>query len=647
MAFKNLGKRELRIMKNYGEVLIPLPSERLTKTFDDVGLMDRISIHTSKFSKDTFWALRFALWAMELGAIFFKFSFKFFTSMPRPLQEEYVTSWHKTRWALRRLMSRFVEAVLLSNYYSVPEVTTECGYTPHFVKPKPSLAFPHENMCIAPLDHDVKEVVDVCVVGSGAGGSVIAKELAEAGHRVLIVEEGGYYTVEDFGQDMATMTRMLYRNGGIISTFGWPNILVPVGKCVGGTTTINGGTCIRTPPQIFKRWVDEFGLSNWSYEKILPHFERVEKVLQVGESQPNVRKRNAEVFSRGLIKLGYKPKVIPRNAPDCKGSGVCSFGCPTNAKNSAAIAHIPRALTSGARLYAHCQASKIIHQRGHASKLIARFRDPDTGKRLATLEVEAKVIVVSCGTLHTPVLLKRSGVPNPSGAIGHHLTLHPAAKVMALFDEEIKGWDEVPQSIYMDALASEGIMLEGIFTPPAYAASSCLLHGLSHRSLMEQYNNVAAFGLMISDTTEGRIMTLPKNHALAVYTINRADLPKYVRGIALMAETFFAAGASKVFPSIHTIPELNANEGAKVIYNAKIRNKDLDLQAFHPLGTCRMGADPRYAVCDPFGRVYGLDNVFVADGSIFPTSLGVNPQITIMAVASKVAEYIHREWLGN
>jgi hypothetical protein len=173
------------------------------------------------------------------------------------------------------------------------------------------------------------------------------------------------------------------------------------------------------------------------------------------------------------------------------------------------ISYIPLALNAGARLYTHCQASKIVHQRGHASKLIARFRDVETGRRLATLEVEAKVIVVCCGTLHTPILLKRSGVPNPSGAMGHHLTLHPACKALAYFDEEIRAWDEIPQSIYMDSLAGEGIVLEGIFTPPAFAASSCLLMGEEHRQVMENYNHLAGFGLMISDTAEGRIMRLP------------------------------------------------------------------------------------------------------------------------------------------
>jgi choline dehydrogenase-like flavoprotein len=170
--------------------------------------------------------------------------------------------------------------------------------------PQPS--FPHENMFIAPLDHDVKESVDVCVIGSGAGGAVMAKELAEAGHSVVIVEEGGHFTAEDFGQDVVTMTKLLYRNGGINNTFGWPAILVPVGKCVGGTTTINSGTCLRTPQHVFKRWVHEFGLSNWTHERVAPHFEKVEQTIGVEESDDAARKRNAEVFSVGLRNLGIR-----------------------------------------------------------------------------------------------------------------------------------------------------------------------------------------------------------------------------------------------------------------------------------------------------------------------------------------------------
>jgi choline dehydrogenase-like flavoprotein len=162
---------------------------------------------------------------------------------------------------------------------------------------------------------------------------------------------------------------------------------------------------------------------------------------------------------------------------------------------------------------------------------------------------------------------------------------------------------------------------------------------------MENYNHMALFGMMVSDTSRGRIVRGVKGHAIALYNINRNDLPKYRRGIQFLADAFFEAGAKKIFLPFHTLPQVTREEGVRPIIEHRLRNKDLDLQAFHPLGTCRMGADPREAALDPFARLYGLDNLFVADGSIFPTSLGVNPMLTIMAAAHKIADYIHRDIL--
>jgi len=340
-----------------------------------------------------------------------------------------------------------------------------------------------------------------------------------------------------------------------------------------------------------------------------------------------------------LKMLGHQMNPLVRNVPKCCGSGICPFGCPTNAKQSMNLSYIPLALRAGAKLYANCRAKKISYGKRHATEVAGRFKN---GR---AIRVKAKVIVVSCGSLFTPVLLDASGIPDISGQIGKNLTLHPAAKTMAVFDEEVKGWDGIPQGYYSEALVNEGIMIEGIFLPPAFTASTLLLTGKDHHEAMENYNHIAMSGMMLSDTTRGRVVRGVKGRAIAIYNINRTDLPKYRRGIQFMADVFFEAGAKKIFLPFHTLPQVTREEGVRPIIEHKLRNKDLDLQAFHPLGTCRMGADPREAALDPFARLYGLDNLFVADGSIFPTSLGVNPMLTIMAAANKIADYIHRNIL--
>jgi choline dehydrogenase-like flavoprotein len=370
-----------------------------------------------------------------------------------------------------------------------------------------------------------------------------------------------------------------------------------------------------------------------------PHYDAIEKVMTIATADDRVQARSGAIFERGLKKLGHTLKPLVRNAPKCCGSGICPFGCPTNAKQSMQLNFIPLALQAGARLYTQCRARKITYRQRHATEVVGEFA------KGPKIHVKAKVIVAACGSLYTPVLLTSSGVPDVSGQIGRNLTLHPAAKVEGLFDEEVRGWEGIPQGHYLDDLASEGIMVEGVFLPPAYTSSTLLLTGQAHRDVMERYKNLAVFGMMVSDTTRGRVIKGVKGHSIAIYNINRADLPKYRRGIRFLADAFFEAGATKVFLPFHTLPQVTREEGVGPIIEHKLRNKDLDLQAFHPLGTCRMGADPREAVLDPDARLYGLDNLFVADGSIFPTSLGVNPMLTIMAAAHKIAEHIHRDVL--
>lgn len=634
-----LSKREREILQVFAETLIP--GEPVAGS----GLVDRVEDHIAHFSRDVRLSFRLILFFFEYSAVFYKLRLKRFTRMDEKWRERYLDAWHSSWLAAKRQIWRFLDAVVLMNYYTIPEVAAKIGYAPKFHAPAKEPEFPHENAFITPFDHDINEECEVCVIGSGAGGAVIARTLAEAGRKVVIIEDGGYYRSEDFGRDPVSEVKMMYRNGGLTNTFGYPAILVPVGKCVGGTTTINSGTCFRAPAHVLKRWADEFGLSGWSPERMERYFDEVERTVRVAPASWNVLRNNTQVFKRGIESLGYEGAPLRRYAPGCCGSGVCVFGCPTNAKQSMNISYIPLALKAGARMYAHCQASRFLYNGAHANTVIARFRDPYTGRRLATLEVKARVVVLAAGAFYTPILLMRSHVPNPSGMIGHNLSLHPAAEVIAVFDEEIRAWDEIPQGFGVDAMAGDGIMMEGIFLPPAYTASKILHVGERHRKVMENYNRLAGFGIMVSDTSRGRILRMPGGRALTIYNLNKADVAKFVKGLALASEAFFAAGAKSVLLPLHIMPEVTREEGAEKIRGAKIKAKDLDLQAFHPLGTCRMGANPKEAACDPYGRFYGLDNVFVADGSIFPTSLGVNPMVTIMAAAMKIGEYIDREVL--
>ena len=492
------------------------------------------------------------------------------------------------------------------------------------------------------------ERCDVCVIGSGPGGGVVAKELAEKGRSVVLLEEGGHYTVDDWDGRPAKGLAMLYRGGGATGTMGNPFISLTLGKCIGGTSTVNSATCFRTPGRILKKWRDELGLDTMNEETLNPYFDRVEKIVNVTELPWDVLGNNANIVKRGCDALGYHCGPLRHNVRDCQGCGPCQFGCPENSKQSVNVTYIPLADRKGARIYANCRADRVVIEGGSAAGVEATVLDPKTGKGAYTVTVEAKAVVVSCGAMISPSFLRWSGLENRH--IGRHLQIHPAGRVVALMDEVVEGWKGVSQGAYVDDFENEGIMLEGVMVHPSLLLAALPGVGPEHKEMALRYRNLAAFGVMIHDETEGRVHRgyPPKKGKgiLASYMIRRSDTEKLKRGIAYLARIFFAAGARRVYTSISRMPVLESMEDAGRLLTLRVRPNQIETMAFHPLGTCRMASGPALGVVDKNGESFEVKNLYVADGSIIPSSLGVNPQITIMAVSNLVADAID-ERLGS
>ncbi len=528
---------------------------------------------------------------------------------------------------------------------------------------------------------------DVCVVGAGAGGAVAAAELAEGGARVVVLEQGGHHDPDDFTAKPMEMMARLYRDGGQTVTLGAPPIPLLLGGGLGGTTLINSGTCFRTPAHVLERWRREYGLELDGGE-LVPCFERVERALSVAEVTPELAGANAAIARRGAELLGWSHGYLRRNARGCVGSGVCAFGCPTSAKQHTGITYLPRAQAAGATVLTGADVQRIVVEGGRARGVRARLTDPGRGARLTDpgggarlmdqgggarlmdpgwearradphggaraedgggalergrrsgrsrgggeLEVRAPRVVIAAGTIHTPLLLARNGLASASGQLGHNLVLHPATAAFALMDEVVDMARGVPQSFYVDEFAPEGIMFEGVSGPPAYAALSLPLTGARHAAAMANYRHLAQFGLMVSDSSRGSVR-LPRRgrrgaRALIRYDIVERDVAKFRVGLARLEELFRAAGAREVY--------LPLPPG---VTPARARARDLKLLAFHPLGTARADADPARGVLDPDLCVHGVEGLYVADGSVMPSSLGVNPQITIMALATRLAYHL-------
>lgn len=494
------------------------------------------------------------------------------------------------------------------------------------------------------ISGNFSETADVCIIGSGAGGASAARELAEKGLRVVVLEEGSRFSIKNFNQDPAEMMGMMYRDAGTTLALGVPPIAVTLGKCLGGTTTINSATCFRTPERVVQKWAEQYDCAGLTYDELCPWFDKVEADISVTDLSEDILGEGYRIVKRGADKLGLGIKPLQHNVKGCEGAGVCQWGCIKGAKQSADVVYMPKADAAGAMIYTNCQARKIMTEAGRVIGVKGRVLDPRTGRGAWSFEIRARVVCVATGTMLTPAFLLRQQLANSSGLVGRGLTVHPCGRVVAEMNQEVKGHHGVSQGGLIDAFADEGIMLEGIFVPPGVMAMALPGVGQEHKRLARRYNNLAAFGVLVSDTTRGRVFRpwLPGYPFTAWYSINHVDTEKLRKGIGIVADIFFAAGAERVYTGCFKMPEIRTPAELERFKTMRVKPWHFEIMSFHPLGTCRMGNSPGTSVVDLNLETHDVKGLFITDGSIFPSSLGVNPQVSIMAFAGRAADYIAR-----
>jgi choline dehydrogenase-like flavoprotein len=486
------------------------------------------------------------------------------------------------------------------------------------------------------------EECDVAIVGSGAGGAAAAATLAEAGLDVLVLESGPYVDHTGYPTDPLEAMPLFYRDGGMTIATGKPAIPVPVGRTVGGTTVINSGTCFRAPGEVLQEWRDREGVS-WATE-LDPDYETAEEVLAVTPLDLETLGRNGQLCAEGARALGASGGPISRNAGRCVQCSSCPLGCRIDAKRAAHVSYLPRAVAAGARVRAGVQVQRVLIEDGRAVGLACRAGLPTTGAQEMRRNgrpaagrdwrVRAKAVISAGGAFGTPELLLRSGMRHP--ALGRHLHVHPAAWIGARYEEEVRGWEGVMQSYYVDQWQPEGILLEATFTPLSFGAQWLPGVGAAFTDRVANFDHIGSIGVHLHDRSEGRVGLTSNGSLRLSYHLLEEEARRIQFGIARAAEIHFAAGATEVYPNVGPVPVITRGE-LQAFESLRLRPGDLRLEAFHPMGTARMGSDPDKSVTDTRGAVRGVDALYVADASLLPTSVGVNPMMTIIACATHVA----------
>jgi choline dehydrogenase-like flavoprotein len=622
-----LSKRERAVLNAFAEALLPagddLPAAGRSAGAVEVG--EPVGRLISGVPARVRFAVRAALTAFEL------------TTAPRRFSSLAVErrSAHLERIAdergLRRELFLLLKSLVTLAYgrdarvQSAIGVSQRCDLAPGSepVHPVPPLD-PTSMYAGAGVEH-----CDVVVVGSGAGGAAATRVLAEAGLSVIVVEDGDYHDRSSYSGDPLEALPMLYRDGGLTICEGRPAIPLPVGRCVGGTTVINSGTCLRTPGEVLGRWRDDLGIA-WATD-LEREFEALERDLAVAEVDPARAGRNAELCRLGAEAIGASNGPLARNAGAVVCCGTCPSGCELDAKQAMQVSELPRAVAAGARIRSGARVERVVVAHGRAIGIICRL--PGGG----SYEVRARAVVVAAGAIGTPELLLSQGIANSSGALGRNLLIHPACWVGASFDEEVRGWDGVMQSWYVDEWSERGLFLEATFTPFAFGAHWLPGAGAALQRRLARYDRLAIIGVHMSDRSSSGRVHVGRGGTRIAYRLSEGDAREIMFGIARAAEIHFAAGAREVFPQLGGLASIAPGEQQNKVEHGRFRSRDLRLEAFHPMGTARMGADRMHCVVSPSGEAHDLPGLYVADASILPTSLKVNPMITIMACARRIA----------
>lgn len=485
---------------------------------------------------------------------------------------------------------------------------------------------------------------DALVIGSGAGGGVVAGELSAAGLDVIAAEKGGYYVESDFHGRELDSYHMLYERSGVLTTADL-GVTLLAGSTLGGGTTVNWMASLRTPDHVLREWETEYGFTGAASVDYQRSVEAVCKRINVSEDECANNVLNAGLEA-GCKALGYDVATVPRNVKNCEDCGFCTFGCPFGAKQSTAKTYLQDAHDRGARILVRAEVKRVLYNNGVAQGAELIVLGEDGSPHAVT--IHAKVVVVAAGAVNTPALLLRSGLGNAN--IGAHFHIHPTTMICSLFDEPVYGWRGSPMTRYSREFANldgkgYGVWLETAPIHPGLGAQAFAWQsGRQHKRNMQRMDHFSNIIVLNRDAHGGRITIDRHGQPVLHYALSDHDGRHLMHGLIEAMKIHLAAGAKAIFAPHNHIPgyELGANFETFLdsVRSAGFATNAYSLFSAHQMSTCRIGGNSQLGALTPEGESYEVKNLFVADGSVLPTAAGVNPMISIMSAAHWIAQHI-------
>jgi long-chain-alcohol oxidase len=572
-----------------------------------------------------------------------------FTSMSHEDRERTLLAWADSEVVEQRAAFQALRKGTLICYYALPwtgegpnPIDEALGY--------PGPLGPPENpppKTIEPLaiTGDTELECDVVVVGSGAGGGTAAGVLAQAGLDVVVVEAGGYFSEEDFdGAELAGNAR-LYLAGGAVAT-GDQSIGLLAGFCLGGGTVVNYTWCFRPPDHVRREWQDRLGLDDWNGPDFDASLDAVWERLSIS-SESSIPSERDRLMRKGLEQLGWHSEVMQRNCIGCTEEvcRLCHYGCQIGAKQSTLKTWLQDAYDNGARIIVNAPVGRVIIEDGEARGVEATTID---GHKVT---VRSRAVAAAAGGINTPALLMRSGLDHP--LVGKNLMVHPVLIIWGIFDEEVKPWSGVLGSTYSDEFLDMGegygVKYEHAANPPTLLAVFAPWRSAEHNAeLMQSLNHTAGFGCLMRVRGAGEVAIGDDGLPTVSWSLSEFDRDNMRRAMDGAAQILEAAGAKRIYSS-HA-GWVSYDPGADGGRERWLKDADaagwdaaeVTLGAFHLMGTAAMGTSREESVCDPEGQTWDCKGLYVVDGAVLPTGLGVNPMVTIEAAAHKIARGMAR-----